>query len=1267
MNSATSSWGEQAPQRNIPYNYSSFDDKDIIKFFLKERGLWLVETLSKHKVTGVSARMLYEILGDLWMVKRNPHIQEDLISHKIRRKLLLDSLYHRLSQMAARRGDNQHARELLALTQKSIETFADWLEHYGQRRKAILIALSRATKWSNIDATPNTRISCTTDATDWRFALPMVLVNPDSEEELPQLISICKDHGLVIIPRGGATGYHGGIVPLHEETVVVNMEKLTMLGAVKKTEIAPHFYMDTIEAGAGVITQQVSNAARSRGLVFAVDPTSQDVSTIGGNIATNAGGKKALLWGTALDNLYSWKMVMADGTWLQITRLEHNGAKIHDQATVRFSIKKYRHPEKILDTKIISIPGSSIRKAGLGKDVTSKHLFGLPGVQKEGCDGIIVSGVFILHQERAYKRTLALEFYHPEMAASVDCIQKITTMADGNHQVYLSALEHLDHYYLNAVRYRPKGKESNMPNMLLLADVISDDEQALKIFCDELIALATPFQVQAHLAVSPVAQRRFWDDRKRTAAIAAHTNAFKLNEDVVIPLPRLAEYSQHITDINSELRVKNKRNTCKEVLALLAQLDLAQLGEKGVAPDQERLQEHRAKQEQACAHANQGLQHYTNMAAQIESGDYSHSQEKQFSLTKHLFKPIAGIFAGDEYRAFRNTLDQLQSAMARKRLFVALHMHAGDGNIHTNIPVCSDDHEMMVDAMAVVRRVMALAVSLDGVISGEHGIGITKIEFLPEADRKSFIEYKKLVDPDDLFNRGKLTQSLSLTECYTPSFHLVQQEAIILEQSELGTLNGMIKNCLRCGKCKPVCATHVPEANLLYSPRNKILATSSIIESFLYEEQTRRGISLSYFESMLDVADHCTVCHKCENPCPVDIDFGEVTMLMRKILRNRKQYPVRLLPLLLQAYLAIRKEGAVNLLYHTVIKGGMFLQRLASRIVRLLPNTRSMLAAPKPTNKPSSGSVIHFMSRPLPGALPAQPMRALLGAQDQRFVPVFKQPSLPVDAPAVFYFPGCGSERLYSTIGLATVAMLYDVGVQTVLPPGYLCCGYPQRASGLDDKSKAMIAENQVLFHRMANSLNYLPIESVVVSCGTCYDQLTHYQLDSIFPSANLIDIHEYLYENEEFRERHAATVAAASGTKYLYHSPCHSPIKKADPLKVTKALLDTESVVETTRCCGESGSFAFERPDIATQVRHSKANSIKKSLAALEPPPDTTTKILTSCPACHQGLSRFTSELAVESDYLVVEYARKVFGESWQKEFINRVKQEQGLEKILL
>ena len=125
-----------------------------------------------------------------------------------------------------------------------------------------------------------------------------------------------------------------------------------------------------------------------------------------------------------------------------------------------------------------------------------------------------------------------------------------------------------------------------------------------------------------------------------------------------------------------------------------------------------------------------------------------------------------------------------------------------------------------------------------------------------------------------------------LTNAYTPSFGLMGHESLIMQQSDIGAIADSVKDCLRCGKCKPVCATHVPRANLLYSPRNKILATSLLVEAFLYEEQTRRGISIRHWQEFEDVADHCTVCHKCLTPCPVNIDFGEVSMNMRNLLRK---------------------------------------------------------------------------------------------------------------------------------------------------------------------------------------------------------------------------------------------------------------------------------------------------------------------------------------------------------------------------------------------
>ncbi len=83
-----------------------------------------------------------------------------------------------------------------------------------------------------------------------------------------------------------------------------------------------------------------------------------------------------------------------------------------------------------------------------------------------------------------------------------------------------------------------------------------------------------------------------------------------------------------------------------------------------------------------------------------------------------------------------------------------------------------------------------------------------------------------------------------------------------------------------------------------------------------------------------------------------------------------------------------------------------------------------------------------------------------------------------------------------------------------------------------------------MLFHRVANTLNYLDIKTVIVSCGTCMDQLLKYQFATIFPGCRLLDIHEYLMEK-------GVKLDGVPGVQYLYHDPCHTPMKTYAPIKV--------------------------------------------------------------------------------------------------------------------
>jgi Fe-S oxidoreductase len=293
--------------------------------------------------------------------------------------------------------------------------------------------------------------------------------------------------------------------------------------------------------------------------------------------------------------------------------------------------------------------------------------------------------------------------------------------------------------------------------------------------------------------------------------------------------------------------------------------------------------------------------------------------------------------------------------------------------------------------------------------------------------------------------------------------------------------------------------------------------------------------------------------------------------------------------------------------------------------------------------------------------------RALLDIEDSNYVPIIRNPkATTAESEAVFYFPGCGSERLFSQVGLATQAMLWHAGVQTVLPPGYLCCGYPQKGSGQFDKAEQIITDNRVLFHRVANTLNYLDIKTVVVSCGTCYDQLQGYEFEKIFPGCRIIDIHEFLLEKGIKLEAQGA---------YLYHDPCHSPMKLQDPMKTVKALVG-EQVLKNERCCGESGTLGVTRPDVSTQIRFRKEEELRKGEADLRAmgqdagtPVADNVKILTSCPSCLQGLNRYGNDLQnglLEADYIVVEMARHILGEDWLPQYVQHANQG-GIERVLV
>jgi Fe-S oxidoreductase len=385
---------------------------------------------------------------------------------------------------------------------------------------------------------------------------------------------------------------------------------------------------------------------------------------------------------------------------------------------------------------------------------------------------------------------------------------------------------------------------------------------------------------------------------------------------------------------------------------------------------------------------------------------------------------------------------------------------------------------------------------------------------------------------------------------------------------------------------------------------------------------------------------------------------------MRKILVDRGRKRNNLGARAAMAFLNASDPRAVRVLRNGLARWGfrgLNLAHLGVRAMGLLGRSEDVPAAT--AEPPGLGrQVVEMARRPVRVEVPGQSFRNLLDIEDSTQVPILFDPAKDDEgAESVFYFPGCGSERLFSDIGLATLAMLYETGARTVLPPGYLCCGYPQTSAGLAERGRKITTENRVLFHRVANTLNYLDIKTVLVSCGTCMDQLLKYEFKQIFPGCRLLDIHEYLLEK-------GLSLTEPAKTKFLYHDPCHSPMKTHHPLQVVSRLTG-QPVRLSDRCCGEAGTLGTTRPDIANQVRFRKQEELSGDLMAVIGKPKAQggeAKLLTSCPACQQGLSKFADATGLKTEYIVVEMARDRLGPGWQTAFIERVRAG-GVERVLL
>jgi D-lactate dehydrogenase (cytochrome) len=247
-------------------------------------------------------------------------------------------------------------------------------------------------------------------------------------------------------------------------------------------------------------------------------------------------------------------------------------------------------------------------------------------------------------------------------------------------------------------------------------------------------------------------------------------------------------------------------------------------------------------------------------------------------------------------------------------------------------------------------------------------------------------------------------------------------------------------------------------------------------------------------------------------------------------------------------------------------------------------------------------------------------------------------------SPTVFYFPGCGSERLFSTVSMAALHVLSETGARVVLPPPYLCCGFPAHANGRAEQHGRIVLQSALLFTQIREMFAYLTFDAVVVTCGTCREALGAIEAAKIF-GCPVVDVARWVADRG---------LRLPGGGNYAYHAPCHDSLDGSGP-QILKTICDIDAQT-VPHCCSEAGTLALSRPDITEAMRHRKSVATKEILANASG-----TTLLTNCPSCLQGLGR-NVDTDTRPRHMIVEIARRLSGEGWLDQLRVRASSAQAI-----
>jgi glycolate oxidase len=320
---------------------------------------------------------------------------------------------------------------------------------------------------------------------------PLAVLRPDSVEQAVTIMKWADTTGTIVVPRGAGTGLSGGATAL-DGCVVVSTERMTGI-----RDIDPR--NQTVVVEAGVVNADVSRAVAGEGLFYPPDPGSFEISTIGGNLATNAGGMRCVKYGVTRSSVLGLEVVLADG-------------------------------------RILRTGGQTVKNVA-GLDLT--QLF----IGSEGTLGLITSATLRLRPVPVKTATAVATFDDLESASrALDAI-----FASG---VVPSVLEIMDRATINAVEDHAHMDLDRESALLLVAQTDGADATAE---IDLLVACCEKAGAGLAMGTDDPAEGEMLMQARRLAGYATTEVGPSVIEDVVVPRSRLTELLKIIERIDLEL------------------------------------------------------------------------------------------------------------------------------------------------------------------------------------------------------------------------------------------------------------------------------------------------------------------------------------------------------------------------------------------------------------------------------------------------------------------------------------------------------------------------------------------------------------------------------------------------------------------------------------------------------------------------------------------------------------------------------------------